>query len=337
VALTRVLAIEPDTYQPSPLHGDDRMWQETNCYADVWIELLHALDLDPVPALAFLLSTDFDGDQWRFFKFPLSDLRALYGIAAFEMNPWRGIEHHLEEQLAAGRFLTIEVDSWYLPDTAGTAYQRGHVKTTIVPNMIDPDAQRLGYFHNTGYHELVDADYAGVFRHHLRDQPEVLVPYVELVRTDRLRRPDPEQLLAESIRLVQAHLARRPDRSPVRAMRERIEADESWLQGRDMELFHDYAFATLRQCGASAELTASLCAWLAERGEPTAAAAEQFLALAATMKTIQFKLARLVAGRSTDLGPLFDDAERQHAAALAVLLERYGLADQPVGAERHGG
>jgi len=324
VALTRLLPIEPATYAASSLHGEDRMWLETNCYVDVWIELLHALDLDPVAALSFTFSTDFDGDQWRFFKYPASDLRGLYGIEVFEMNPWRGVEHHVEEQLAAGRFMTIEVDSWFLPDTAGTSYRHGHVKTTISPNMIDPDEQRLGYFHNTGYHELTGEDYAGVFRHHLRDQPEVLVPYVELVRLERLRRPTPDQQLDLARGQLRSHLARRPGENPVRAMRKRVETDIEWLKGGDIELFHDYAFASLRQCGANTELAATLCTWLADRGEPVAAAAEQLTELSATVKTTQFKLARAVAGRSTDLTPLFDQMAERYDGAIDVLTAAYG-------------
>ena len=49
---------------------------------DVWIEVLHALGLDPVAASAFTLSCDFEGDQWTFFKYPPEDLRALFGIEA---------------------------------------------------------------------------------------------------------------------------------------------------------------------------------------------------------------------------------------------------------------
>jgi hypothetical protein len=323
VALTRLLPLDAATYEVSPLHADDRMWQETNCYADVWIELLHGLGLDPIPALPFLLSTDFDGDQWRFFKFPLGDLWSLYGIAVMEMNPWRGVEHHVIEQLAAGRSLTVEVDSWFLPDTAGVAYQRAHVKSTIATNMIDPEAKRLGYFHNMGYHELEGADYEGVFRHHLRDQPEVLVPYVELVRLEHLRHPTADEYLTGSLDLMARHLARRPTENPVQAMRKRIDADIAWLQEAGLDQFHDYAFATLRQCGANAELAASYCTWLDSRGQPAADAAQHFADLSSTAKTVQFKLARIVAGRSSDLGPLFDTMEQHYEQAVGHLADRY--------------
>ena len=49
----------------------ERAWAETNCYVDLWVELLHALGHDPIAALPFTLAIDFEGDQWTFFKFPL--------------------------------------------------------------------------------------------------------------------------------------------------------------------------------------------------------------------------------------------------------------------------
>ena len=35
--------------QAHALHAPERNWPETNCYVDVWVELLHDLGLDPVP------------------------------------------------------------------------------------------------------------------------------------------------------------------------------------------------------------------------------------------------------------------------------------------------
>ena len=65
-------------FQPHALHSGERVWVEKNCYADVWIELLNALELEPAAMLPFTLGADFEGDHWTFFKPPLSDLRALY-------------------------------------------------------------------------------------------------------------------------------------------------------------------------------------------------------------------------------------------------------------------
>src|SRR6267378_8083140 len=157
--MIRLLPIDAATYVASSCRADDRVWSETNCYVDLWIELLHALGLDPLAAAAFTLTTDFEGDQWTFFKFPLEDLWMLFGIDVYEMNVWQPIERHIVEQLELGRLLTIEVDSWYLPDTAGVSYQLDHVKSSIVPNRIDPDRREMAYFHNAGYYEVSGDDY----------------------------------------------------------------------------------------------------------------------------------------------------------------------------------
>ena len=106
-----VLGLWADTFAPHPLHGSERSWTETNCYVDVWIEVLHALGLDPLAAAAFTLGCDFEGDQWTFFKYPPEDLRALYGIDVAEMNVWRPVVDHVEEQLAMGRLCTVEGDA----------------------------------------------------------------------------------------------------------------------------------------------------------------------------------------------------------------------------------
>ena len=139
---------------PHPLHATERIWTETNCYVDVWIEVLHALGLDPVAAAAFTLSCDFEGDQWTFFKYPPEDLRGLYGIEVAELNVWRPVVDHVGEQLALGRLCTVEVDAWFLPDTRGVSYRVEHVKTTIVPTRLDRAGRRLDYFHNAGLFTL---------------------------------------------------------------------------------------------------------------------------------------------------------------------------------------
>ncbi len=277
--MIRLLPIAADAYEPSSLHDAQRVWPETNCYVDVWIEVLHALDLDPVPALAFTLSVDFEGDQWQFFKYPLEDLRFMYGLDVAEMNPWRALDDHVTEQLELGRLLTVEVDAYHLPDTAGVSYQHEHVKTTIVANLIDRDAQRLEYFHGAGYHALEGADYKSLF--HLGDvAPDRLPPYVELIKFDRLERPDKDARLERSLSLVRTHLDRAPRSNPVARFRRRITDDLAWLRTESIEQFHRYAFATVRQFGACCELSSSLCAWLAVQDLFASDAAEAFARVA---------------------------------------------------------
>ena len=38
---------DPATYRPHLLHGEGRTYQETNCYSDIIIELLHACGYEP--------------------------------------------------------------------------------------------------------------------------------------------------------------------------------------------------------------------------------------------------------------------------------------------------
>jgi len=171
-------------FTPHPLHATERTWTETNCYVDVWIEVLHALGLDPVAAAAFTLNCDFEGDQWTFFKYPPEDLRTLFGLEVSEMNIWRPVVDHVEEQLAMGRLCTVEGDAWFLPDTRGVSYRSEHVKTTIVPARLDRPARHLGYFHNAGFYELGGDDFDGLFRLGEHADPAALPPYVESIRLD---------------------------------------------------------------------------------------------------------------------------------------------------------
>jgi hypothetical protein len=221
-----------------------------------------------------------------------------------------------------GRLLTAEVDSWYLPDTSGVSYGIEHVKTSIVPNLIDREGRRLGYFHGSGYYELEGADFAGLFGHGA-NRPEMLAPYVELVKLDAIKRLDGSELTEAALDLVRHHLARRPVTNPVLRFRKRLEQDIEWLRAEGLATFHQYAFATLRQFGSAAELTGSLCAWLAERGEQIGELGKEFSELAAHAKTAQFQLARMVSGRDIDISPILDTMERGWDASMELLVERY--------------
>jgi len=67
-------------YARSVLHAESCAWVEKNCYVDIWIEVLHALGLEPRAILPFTVTIDFEGDQWTFFKPPHDELRELYGV-----------------------------------------------------------------------------------------------------------------------------------------------------------------------------------------------------------------------------------------------------------------
>lgn len=314
---TGVPATAAPPYLPHPLHSSARTWTETNCYVDLWVEVLHSLELDPVAAGAVTLSADFDGDQWTFLKHPPEDLFALYGVEVAELNVWRPLADHIADHLDRGRLLTLEVDSFWLPDTAGVSYRLQHTKTTIAVAEFAPTGRRLGYFHGAGFHHLQGDDLVGVLRE--QTGPDALAPYVEVVRLDRLHR-DPERLLAAARALTAAHLARRPADNPVVRLGDRMLADLPWLTEQGMETFHSYAFATCRQCGATAELAAEFCEWLGERtGGGLTEAVAGFRSAAETAKSLQFQLARAVRGRSVDLAGTLEELAGSWARAVTVV------------------
>lgn len=329
VAMTcSILPLSADTYRVHPIHATDRIWTETNCYVDVWIEILHALNVDPLAAAAFSLSTDFEGDQWTFFKYPPEDLRRAYGIDVHEMNPWRGVLEHVTEQLRLGRFLTMEADSFYLPDTAGVSYQIASVKSTIVPNMVDVDMRRLGYFHNAGYFELEGADFDGVFRVGEGTASAALPPYVEIIRLERMTQRSEAETTEIALGLLADHMGQRPRDNPVSRMAERVAIDVAWLQQSSFETFHLWAFGTLRQCGASSEMAAAFCRWLAERTggcRDLTEAAEHWASLAESAKSLQFVLARVARGRNADFGPTLESMANDWEMAQIMSARAVGL------------
>ena len=161
-----------------PLHQGDRVWLETNCYVDLWIELLHDFGFDPRAALGFTVMQAFEGDQFTFPKFSLDDIARLYGLQAQELAIYDTLERHVLEQTRRGHVVIVEVDAFYLPDTRATNYHQSHSKTTIGIKRVDTSARQLEYFHNAGYYTLGGDDYDGVFSlaPELAGNPNLLFP-----------------------------------------------------------------------------------------------------------------------------------------------------------------
>ena len=173
------------------LHGADRVWPETNCYLDLWIELLHALGRDPLPLLGVAIGLDWEGDHFTFLKPSSSAIFAATGVVLHEMALWDGIETHVTTQLSSGSVPLIEVDAFYLPDTLSSAYQHVHTKTTIGITAIDSTREWIGYIHNSGHFSLCGEDYRGVFG--VTSGKPSLFPYAELAR---VASPAPEMTVA---------------------------------------------------------------------------------------------------------------------------------------------
>jgi hypothetical protein len=290
--------LDASQYSRSVLHAETCTWLEKNCYVDIWIEVVHALGLEPRAVLPFTVAIDFEGDQWTFFKPPHDELRELYGIDVQELNVWRPLLDHAVEHLAAGRLISTESDAFWLPDTSGTDYRRQHTKSTVVLADIDVENQRLGYFHNAGYFELSGEDFVQTFRVGFPHDPTFMPLFAETVRFDRLVKRADADLLARSKSLWNKHLARIPATNPVTRFQQRFERDLPMLHERGLAHYHAWAFATTRQLGASFELAASNLRWmqgLGESGLDEALAA--FDLIAGSSKSFILKGARVVNSR----------------------------------------
>ena len=324
--MKRIAALDPSTYKRHLIHGEDRTWAETNCYSDVVIELLHGLGHEPIAALAFTFTIDFECDQWTFFKFPDADLLDLYGLDIQELAVWRPLVDHISEQITAGRPVLVELDSYFLPDTVGSAYKRAHVKSTVAINEIDTELRHLGYFHNQGYYALEGADFSDVFQLEGLVHERMLPPYIEYVKTQpAFEARNAGQLVDVSLSRLKKHLARVPRDNPFVQFKTRFAQDLEWLMNADMESFHAYSFATLRQYGACFELSETYLRWLGEQGvNELEASLLAFQKISQTAKSFQFQLARSMARKkSLDLSPL-DEMAAQWELGITALRRQHG-------------
>jgi len=215
--------------------------------------------------------------------------------------------------------ISTEADAWWLPDTSGTDYRRQHTKSTIVLNDLDADAHRLGYFHNAGYYSLDGEDYAKTF------EPPVMPLFAELVRIDRVVKRPAGELVARSRELLARHVGRRPKDNPVARFAQRFAADLPDIQQRGLAYYHVWAFATVRQLGAAAELAALYLRWLdgggtLADGGAHAAAIEAYDRISTGAKSFILKAARAVnAKKQLDAAPIFDDWARAWDQAMGTL------------------
>lgn len=307
--VTAIEGLDPASYRRHSLHAEDRVWVEKNCYIDIWIELVHALGLDPVAMLGVVFALDFEGDQWTFFKPSHDEIQSLYGLDVQELNVWRPLIEHAIEHLGAGKLISTEADAWWLPDTSGTDYRRQHTKTTIVLTDLDVEARRLGYFHGAGYHVLEGEDFAETFR---LDQPvdsSFMPLFAEYVRKDALVRRDRGELVRLAVGFLRNHYLRRPAKNPVRAFEVRFAQDLPAMQDRGLGHYHAWAFGTIRQLGAATELAAAHLRWLSVgRGAERETAAAAFEQISKLCKTLILKAARAVnSRRSPDTAPLLGE------------------------------
>ncbi len=312
------------------LHDEASIWQETNCYMDLWIELLYGWGLDPRAALAFTVSQDFEGDHFTFFKYPQADIELLYGTVVQEMAIYDTLQAHVVEQVRRGHTVLAEMDSYYLPDTRATAYRQGHVKTTVAIDQIDTAAQRLSYYHNLGYHSVEGEDYRGLLRltPEVRDEKNLLFPYVEYAK--RVRPPLWGAAAADAAAaLMRHHLGRRPTVNPITRWRAEFDEQVAVILARGDAYFHLYGFNLPRQLGANFEMLHHGLAWFGEHGLSVPARISQAAhSIASESKVLQFRLARAVARGRPDRGTeCLGTIESAYEEVIAGLLSSFGATD----------
>jgi hypothetical protein len=218
----------------------------------------------------------------------------------------------------------VELDSYFLPDTHGTAYKLAHVKSTVAVNEIDVAARHMGYFHGQGYYHVDGQDFVDVFQLGGLVHERMLPPYIEYVKLLEQPALRGRDLVEGSVEMLRRHLALLPQANPFRSFRTRFERDLGWLMAEPIEAFHTYSFATFRQYGACFELVETYLTWLAANGESELDDAVQaFREISTATKALQFQLARAMARkREMPLQPL------EHMAALwergtGVVQDRY--------------
>ncbi len=305
-------------FVPHRLHDAGRCWPETNCYIDLWIEVLAALDEVPEAAFGHAVCQQFGDDQFTFSKMPIEDLRRLYGLIVQELSIYRPLDQHVALHVECGHIVLMEVDAFYLPDTQATTYRRGHTKTTIAIDAIDRARREAGYVHNAARGVLAGEDYLGALR--LRpefvSQPDILPPYVEIVERQAAAR-DPGARHMVALDILRGHLSRRPQLNPFSAWRTAFDRHLDALLSGSVS-FDDYAFHFPRLAGANFELLGSHATWLA--AEPLGEVAEACGRMAQACKVLQFRLARAVARRRPDpCGDCFDSLEADYERVIGGL------------------
>lgn len=321
-----VFSLDVESYKSHPLHSGNRDWIESNCYVDLYIEVLHALGLTVEACLSFTLASDFEADQWTFFKQPLLDMKELYGLDVQELTLWRALEEQIVEQVNRGCLVAPEVDSYFLPDTAATDYRRAHVKSSIAVTQIDVEKKYLAYFHNTGYYELSGEDFDGLFSIGVTREAGYLPPYCELIKVNRVKSLPEDELVRISVAQARRHFAARPEENPFHVYSKRFETDLAWLINESLEAYHAYVFVTLRQCGANFDFAASYIDWLVQyRLVELEEAAAHFRLISQTAKMLILKLARLVRSKKpSDFSGSLEEMAHAWDEGMKILAQRLG-------------
>src|SRR5947208_1442202 len=94
-------------------------------------------------------------------------------------------------------------------------FQETNCYTDLWIESLDVEGERMRYFHGPGYYEVAGDDYRNVLRLGREFSVDVLPPFIEFVRGDRLAACPPDQLRAVAAELLDVQVARTPAENPV--------------------------------------------------------------------------------------------------------------------------
>ncbi|SAL69057.1 DUF1839 family protein [Caballeronia telluris] len=315
------LKVRARRHQTHALHRGERIWHDTDSHVDLWIELLHGYAFEPRAALAFTVTQDFEDDQFTLPRVPLDDIDKLFGLQVQELSIFDSLEERVLTQTRRANTVLIEVDAFHLPDTRSIAYHRAHVKTTIAVDTIDPDARRLGYFHNTGYYVLAGDDYDHLLhRLDAEGAANALYPHVEFVK--QAREALTGTALAEACAdTLCAHLLRRPEGNPVGRWRAAFPGHVETMLERGEPYAQQYSSNVMRQLGSNFEFLAHYLGWMRKQGFDIPHEARlSAQKIASEAMVLQCKLARALSRQRCDhCEASFDVLERAYERTVPVL------------------
>ncbi|SDD36501.1 protein of unknown function [Cupriavidus sp. YR651] len=313
------------------LHGGNPVWSHTNRHIDLWVELLHGWELEPIAALPFTVTQDFSGDQFTSSNIPAGDMECLYGIVRDELSTYDRLESHVAAQTSCGNVVILEVDNFQLPQ-AGKAYRRQHARSSIAIDVLVPEATAVGYYHHDGYHTASGEDYEAIFRMPGDDaisRGAAFFPQAEVVRRRFTAQAD-AALVRASLGLLRAHLVRRPRENPICAFRTAFPDHLDQLMARGEPNFQAYAANVLRQLGANFELLGRYVRWLVMQGQVLPdTVAEACYTMASEAMVMQFRLMRAVISHKPDpCQDCLDQLEAAYKDTVPALAAHFGT-DQP--------
>jgi hypothetical protein len=182
-------------------------------------------------------------------------------------------------------------------------------------DVIDPDAERLHYFHGGGLYELSGDDYRGIFA----AAESALPPYTEIVRFDAGEALPGDELRTAATAILGEHLRLRPQVNPFERFGSALAAELDALLAGSLEDFHAYAFATVRMAGSAFEVAAAHAEWLfGERARESIAAMGEIVD---GCKALSFRLARR---RPFDLAPRIETLADSWERAMHGLVQCAG-------------